>query len=391
MLQAIDRALVQNFDLLAGAQDVVIGAADVGIARSELLPHVESSLQRQPHRQRSRSRGRRAGTGVPVVRFARSAADRVLRQSAGCVSDTTHARGGACERPGSARSRHDTGNSGCVSRSVARRSVARGRPQEPHRDRVEPAARDVAPRTGCRHTFRNLSVGNGARQCTSERRHFRSNGEAGPYHVESHHERTVGKSVRYRNAVARCGVLHGVVAGDSRRTRTSRIARTVAQILRRRNVARRARNQGDAATARRAEPATHQPATRVLSTGTVCTSRRRSGTRPRRRRHRAGRLFEIVSGRARRRYRQNELGGRPRSASAAVSRRRAHGGARSRAGGTGSGAAALRRARGQSAIRRTATDVCRPKPASIGSATRTPPPLRATTTSNSSPKRTDAA
>ncbi len=44
MLQAIDRALIQNFDLLAGAQDVVIGAADVGIARSELLPHIDSSL-----------------------------------------------------------------------------------------------------------------------------------------------------------------------------------------------------------------------------------------------------------------------------------------------------------------------------------------------------------
>ena len=45
MLQAIDRALMQNFDLLAGAQDVLIGAADVGVARSELLPHVDSSLR----------------------------------------------------------------------------------------------------------------------------------------------------------------------------------------------------------------------------------------------------------------------------------------------------------------------------------------------------------
>ena len=44
MIQAIDRALVQNFDLLAGAQDVLIGAAEVGIARSELLPRVDSAV-----------------------------------------------------------------------------------------------------------------------------------------------------------------------------------------------------------------------------------------------------------------------------------------------------------------------------------------------------------
>jgi outer membrane protein TolC len=44
MIDAIDRALSHNFALLAGAQDVVIGAADVGLARSELLPHVDASL-----------------------------------------------------------------------------------------------------------------------------------------------------------------------------------------------------------------------------------------------------------------------------------------------------------------------------------------------------------
>lgn len=44
MIQAIDRALRHNFALLAGAQDVAIGAADVGIARSELLPQVDASM-----------------------------------------------------------------------------------------------------------------------------------------------------------------------------------------------------------------------------------------------------------------------------------------------------------------------------------------------------------
>lgn len=44
MIQAIDRALQHNFALLAGAQDVAIGSADVGIARSELLPQVDASV-----------------------------------------------------------------------------------------------------------------------------------------------------------------------------------------------------------------------------------------------------------------------------------------------------------------------------------------------------------
>ena len=45
MIEAIDRALSHNFALLAGAQDVLIGAADVGIARSDLLPHVDAGLR----------------------------------------------------------------------------------------------------------------------------------------------------------------------------------------------------------------------------------------------------------------------------------------------------------------------------------------------------------
>jgi outer membrane protein TolC len=45
MIEAIDRALKQNYNLLADAKDVTIGRADVGIARSELLPHVDSGLR----------------------------------------------------------------------------------------------------------------------------------------------------------------------------------------------------------------------------------------------------------------------------------------------------------------------------------------------------------
>ena len=45
MIEAIDRALKQNYHLLAEAQNVVIGRADVGIARSDLLPHVDSALR----------------------------------------------------------------------------------------------------------------------------------------------------------------------------------------------------------------------------------------------------------------------------------------------------------------------------------------------------------
>jgi outer membrane protein len=45
MIEAIDRALKQNYNLLADAKDVAIGQADVGIARSELLPHVDSGLR----------------------------------------------------------------------------------------------------------------------------------------------------------------------------------------------------------------------------------------------------------------------------------------------------------------------------------------------------------
>ena len=45
MIQAIDRALSHNFALLAGAQDVLIATADVAIARSDLLPHVDASLR----------------------------------------------------------------------------------------------------------------------------------------------------------------------------------------------------------------------------------------------------------------------------------------------------------------------------------------------------------
>ncbi len=45
LIQAIDRALKQNFALLAGAQDVSIGAADVGAARADLLPQVDASLR----------------------------------------------------------------------------------------------------------------------------------------------------------------------------------------------------------------------------------------------------------------------------------------------------------------------------------------------------------
>jgi len=44
LIQAIDRALQHNFALLAGAQDVLIGAADVGVARSELLPRLDVSV-----------------------------------------------------------------------------------------------------------------------------------------------------------------------------------------------------------------------------------------------------------------------------------------------------------------------------------------------------------
>src|SRR5262249_48251991 len=45
MIEAIDRALKQNYNLLADAKDVAIGQADVGIARSELLPHLDSGLR----------------------------------------------------------------------------------------------------------------------------------------------------------------------------------------------------------------------------------------------------------------------------------------------------------------------------------------------------------
>jgi outer membrane protein len=45
MIEAIDRALKQNYRLLADAQDVVIGQADVGVARSGLLPQIDSGLR----------------------------------------------------------------------------------------------------------------------------------------------------------------------------------------------------------------------------------------------------------------------------------------------------------------------------------------------------------
>ena len=45
MIEAIDRALKQNYRLLADAQDVVIGRADVGVARSGLLPQIDSGLR----------------------------------------------------------------------------------------------------------------------------------------------------------------------------------------------------------------------------------------------------------------------------------------------------------------------------------------------------------
>ena len=44
MIQAIDRALKRNFALLAGAQDVQIGTANVGTARADLLPQLDASL-----------------------------------------------------------------------------------------------------------------------------------------------------------------------------------------------------------------------------------------------------------------------------------------------------------------------------------------------------------
>ena len=45
LIQAIARSLGHNFALLAGAQDVVIGAADVGIARAGLLPQVDVAVR----------------------------------------------------------------------------------------------------------------------------------------------------------------------------------------------------------------------------------------------------------------------------------------------------------------------------------------------------------
>ena len=44
LIQAVQRALSHNFALLAGAQDVLIGAADVGIARAALLPQVDAAV-----------------------------------------------------------------------------------------------------------------------------------------------------------------------------------------------------------------------------------------------------------------------------------------------------------------------------------------------------------
>ena len=45
LIQAIARSLSHNFALLAGAQDVAIGAAAVGIARAALLPQVDIALR----------------------------------------------------------------------------------------------------------------------------------------------------------------------------------------------------------------------------------------------------------------------------------------------------------------------------------------------------------
>lgn len=45
LLEAIARALSHNFVLLAGAQDVLISTADVGIARAGLLPQVDMSVR----------------------------------------------------------------------------------------------------------------------------------------------------------------------------------------------------------------------------------------------------------------------------------------------------------------------------------------------------------
>jgi outer membrane protein len=75
LIQAIARALQQNFALLASAQDIAIGAANVGIARADLLPQVDLSVHG------SRIDSDRADAGVGRAPEYQSVASASLRQT----------------------------------------------------------------------------------------------------------------------------------------------------------------------------------------------------------------------------------------------------------------------------------------------------------------------
>ena len=75
LIQGIARSLGHNFALLAGAQDVVIGGADVGIARAGLLPQVD----RRRRGTRIDERSRRDGDGrQPRIRVASMAVHQTI-------------------------------------------------------------------------------------------------------------------------------------------------------------------------------------------------------------------------------------------------------------------------------------------------------------------------